>query len=181
MQRSAAQHRVLDAALTLIAENGVGGTSLQMIADEVGVTKAAVYHQFRTKDEIVIALTERELGRLDDALEAAEAEESPPRARDVLLNRVIDMAIERRRAAATLQFDPVIIRLLADHEPFQEFLTRLYGVLLGDAGDEGRVSAAMLSGAIGTAVVHPLVADIDDDELRAQLLLLTRRLLALPE
>ena len=27
-----------------------------MIADEVGVTKAAVYHQFRTK-EIVIALT----------------------------------------------------------------------------------------------------------------------------
>ena len=47
-----------------------------MIADEVGVTKAAVYHQFRTKEEIVIALTERELGGLDDALEAAEAEES---------------------------------------------------------------------------------------------------------
>jgi AcrR family transcriptional regulator len=181
VQRSAAQLRILDAALTLIADHGVGGTSLQMIADVVGVTKAAVYHQFKTKDEIVIALTERELGRLDDALEAAEAEESPPRAREVLLARVIDMAIERRRAAATLQFDPVIIRLLADHEPFQQFLTRLYGVLLGDADNEGRVSAAMLSGAIGTAVVHPLVADINDDELRAQLLRLTRRLLVLPE
>jgi AcrR family transcriptional regulator len=183
VQRSAAQQRVLDAALTLIADHGVGGTSLQMIADEVGVTKAAVYHQFRTKEEIVIALTERELGRLDDALEAAEAEEHRPRARQVLLTRVIDMAIERRRAAATLQFDPVVIRLLAGHEPFQKFLTRLYGVLLGDADadDEGRVSAAMLSGAIGTAVVHPLVADIDDDDLRAQLMLLTRRLLDLPE
>ena len=80
------------------------------------------------------------------------------------------------------QFDPVVVRLLADHKPFQQFLTRLYGVLLGDADDENRVSAAMLSGAIGTAVVHPLVTDIDDDELRAQLLLLlTRRLLALPE
>ena len=168
VQRSAAQHRVLDAALTLIA-------------DEVGVTKAAVYHQFRTKEEIVIALTERELGRLDDALEAAEAQKSRPRAREVLLTRVIDMAIERRRAAATLQFDPVVIRLLADHEPFQKFLTRLYGVLLGDADAEGRVSAAMLSGAIGTAVVHPLVTDIDDDELRAQLMVLTRRLLDLPE
>jgi AcrR family transcriptional regulator len=181
VQRSTAQLRILDAALTLIADHGVGGTSLQMIADVVGVTKAAVYHQFKTKDEIVIALTERELGRLDDALQAAEAEESPPRAREVLLTRVIDMAIERRRAAATLQFDPVIIRLLADHEPFQQFLTRLYGVLLGDADNEGRVSAAMLSGAIGTAVVHPLVADINDDELRAQLLRLTRRLLVLPE
>jgi AcrR family transcriptional regulator len=179
--RSAAQQRILDAALTLIADHGVGGTSLQMIADTIGVTKAAVYHQFKTKDEIVIALTERELGRLDDALAAAEAEKSRPKAREVLLTRVIDMAIERRRAAATLQFDPVIIRLLAEHEPFQQFLTRLYGVLLGDADDENRVSAAMLSGAIGTAVVHPLVADIGDDELRAQLLLLTRRLLVLPE
>jgi AcrR family transcriptional regulator len=181
VQRSAAQHRVLDAALRLIADHGVGGTSLQMIADEIGVTKAAVYHQFRTKEEIVIALTERELGSLDGALEAAEAQASRPRAREVLLTRVIDMAIERRRAAATLQFDPVVIRLLADHEPFQQFLTRLYGVLLGDADAERRVSAAMLSGAIGTAVVHPLVADIDDDELRAQLMALTRRLLDLPE
>jgi AcrR family transcriptional regulator len=178
---SAAQQRILDAALGLIADKGVGGTSLQMIADAVGVTKAAVYHQFRTKDEIVIALTERELGRLDDALAAAEAEESPPRAREVLLTHVIDMAIERRRVAATLQFDPVIIRLLAEHGPFQQFLTRLYGVLLGDADDERRVSAAMLAGAIGTAVAHPLVADIDDDDLRAQLFVLTRRLLALPE
>ena len=181
MRRSAAQHRILDAALTSIADYGVGGTSLQMIADAVGVTKAAVYHQFRTKEELVIALTERELGRLDDALEAAEAEESRARAREVLLSRVIDMAVERRRAASTLQFDPVIIRLLADHEPFQQFLTRLYGVLLGDAGDEARVRAAMLSGAIGVAVVHPLVADVDDESLRSQLLLLTRRLLALPE
>jgi AcrR family transcriptional regulator len=181
VRRSAAQHRILDAALTLIADYGVGGTSLQMIADAVGVTKAAVYHQFRMKEELVIALTERELGRLDDALEAAEAEESRARAREVLLSRVIDMAVERRRAASTLQFDPVIIRLLADHEPFQQFLTRLYGVLLGDAGDEARVRAAMLSGAIGVAVVHPLVADVDDESLRSQLLLLTRRLLALPE
>ena len=60
----------------------MGGTSLQMIADEIGVTKAAVYHQFKTKEEIVIALTERELGGLEEALEAAETEQSRPRARN---------------------------------------------------------------------------------------------------
>ena len=59
--RTAAQTRVLDAALKLIAEHGVSGTSLQMIADAMGVTKAAVYRQFKTKEEIVIAITEREL------------------------------------------------------------------------------------------------------------------------
>jgi AcrR family transcriptional regulator len=153
----------------------VGGTSLQMIADAIGVTKAAVYHQFRTKEQIVIALTERELGGLEEALEIAEAD--PSRARELLLDRVIDMAVERRGAASTLQFDPVIVRLLGDHQPFQEFIQRLYMVLVGDAADDARVLAAMLSGAIAVGVVHPLVGDIDDDALRSQLRRITARLI----
>jgi AcrR family transcriptional regulator len=179
--RSAAQTRVLDAALKLIGENSVGGTSLQMIADEIGVTKAAVYHQFKTKEEIVIALTERELGGLEEALEAAEAEQNQPRARELLLDAVIDLAVKRRGVASTLQFDPVIVRLLAEQDRFQEFIQRLYGVLIGDAGDDARVSAAMLSGAIAVGVMHPLVTGIDDDTLRSQLLRITRRLIDVSE
>ena len=58
-----------------------------MIADAMGaVTKPAVYRQFKTKEEIVIAITEREISRLEDALEAAEAEGHPLRAREVLLD-----------------------------------------------------------------------------------------------
>lgn len=181
--RSAAQTRVLDAALDLITEHGVSGTSLQMIADAIGVTKAAVYHQFKTKNEIVIALTEREFAGLADVVDAAEAERYAPTARELLLVRVIDVAVQRRRAASTLQFDPIIVRLLAEHEPFQRFLNRLYGLLIGKAdrtGAEARVAAAALSGAIGVAVTHPLVAGIDDDTLREQLLRLTRRILDLP-
>jgi AcrR family transcriptional regulator len=174
--RSAAQTRILDAALTLIAEHGVGGTSLQMISDAIGVTKAAVYHQYKTKEQIVIALTERELGGLEEALEAAESEDHPPRARELLLGRVIDLAVERRGAASTLQFDPVIVRLLAAHQPFQRFIERLYGVLVADAGADTRVLAAMLSGAIAVGVMHPLVTDIDDEFLGSQLRRITRRL-----
>jgi AcrR family transcriptional regulator len=175
--RSTAQTRILDAALGLIAEHGVGGTSLQMIADAIGVTKAAVYHQFKTKEQIVIALTERELGGLEEALETAEATDHPSRARELLMDRVIDMAIERRGAASTLQFDPVIVRLLGDHQPFQQFIQRLYSVLVGDAGADSRVLAAMLSGAIAVGVVNPLVADIDDDALRSQVRRITGRLM----
>src|SRR5215208_6185573 len=109
--RTAAQTRVLDAALRLIAERGVSGTSLQMIADAMGVTKAAVYRQFKTKEEIVIAITEREMGRLEDALEAAEAHGHSLRAREVLLDRMIEQAIDRRGAFSIPIFDPVIIRL----------------------------------------------------------------------
>jgi AcrR family transcriptional regulator len=179
IEHSAARTRVLDAALDLFATHGVSGTSLQMIADAVGITKAAVYHQFRTKDQIVIAVTERELGRLGPALEEAEAHGDGPQARDALLVRVVEMAVRDRRLVRTLQFDPVVVRLLAEHQPFQHFMERLYRVLLSDAGLDGRIEAAMFSGAISTAVMHPLVADIDDDTLLARIIDLSRRLLRL--
>ena len=179
---SAAKARVVDAALDLFAEHGVGGTSLQMIADAIGVTKAAVYHQYRTKEEIVLAAAELELSNVEAAIEAAEAESSPTRARDVLINRIVDLAVERRRMESTLLGDPVIIRFFAHHEPFRQVMDRLYRLLMGDdAGPEGRVPAAMLTAAIGGAVMHPLVADLDDQTLRSQLLHLARRFLDLPD
>lgn len=170
---------MLDAALDLFAVHGVSGTSLQMIADAVGITKAAVYHQFRTKEQIVLAVTERELGRLGPALEEAEAQCDGAQARDALLVRVVEMAVRDRRLVRTLQFDPVVVRLLAEHQPFQRFMERLYQVLLSDAGLDGRIEAAMFSGAISSAVMHPLVADIDDDTLVDRLTDLSRRLLGL--
>ena len=179
VQHSAARTRVLDAALALFAEHGVSGTSLQMIADAVGITKAAVYHQFRTKEQIVLAVTERELGRLGPALEEAEAHGDGPQARDALLVHVIDMAVRDRRLVRTLQFDPVVVRLLAEHEPFQRFMDRLYRVLLRE-GEDGALEGAMLSGAISSGVMHPLVGDIDDDTLRTKLTNMTRRLLGMP-
>jgi AcrR family transcriptional regulator len=180
--RTAAQTRVLDAALKLISERGVSGTSLQMIADAMGVTKAAVYRQFKTKEEIVIAITEREMGRLEDAIEAAEAQEHSLRAREVLLDRMINQAIDRRGAFSVPLFDPVIIRLQAEYEPFQRFIERLYAALLGtEAGVEARLHAAVLSSAVSVAVMHPLLADVDDDILRVQLKQMTRRMLGLAE
>ncbi len=179
--RTAAQTRILKAALDLFAEHGVSGTSLQMIADAIGVTKAAVYHQFKTKEEIVIAVTEMELANLEDALEAAEAEEDPLRARKVLLTRVIDMAVERRGWVRTLQNDPIIVRLLGEYEPFRQFISRLYGILLDEPDDtEARISAALFSGAIAGGIINPLVDDIDAATMRAALIQLTQRMLNLP-
>jgi AcrR family transcriptional regulator len=153
-----------------------------MIADALGVTKGAIYHQFKTKDEIIIAVAEMELARLEDALAAAEAIDNPLKARELLLTRVIDHAVEHRRAASTLQFDPIIVRLLSGHEPFQSFIERLYGMLVGDeAGPDTLVRLAALTCVVGGTVAHPLVADLDDDTLRAQLLDMVRRLIDLPK
>jgi len=180
---SPAKARVVSTAAGLFAEHGVGGTSLQMIADAIGVTKAAVYHQFKAKDEIVIAVAQAELARLEAAMDAAGAEPDRARAREVLITRIVDLAVQRRRMESTLVGDPVLVRFFATHEPFLRVMDRLYRLLMGeDSGPQAqaRTRAAMLTAAIGGAVMHPLVADLDDQALRTELLHLARRFLDLP-
>jgi AcrR family transcriptional regulator len=178
---SAAQVRVITAALDLFARHGVGGTSLQMIADQIGVTKAAVYHQYKTKDEIVLAAAEAELARLEAVIDVAEAEPTPKRARNVLITGIVDLAVDRRRKVGTILSDPVIVGFFADHDTFRDVMQRLRRLLVGDeAGPEARVRMAMLIAAISGAVMHPFVVGLDDEVLRVQLVRLARRFLGLP-
>jgi AcrR family transcriptional regulator len=48
--------RILDVALDLFTEKGFDGTSLREIAERLGVTKAALYYHFASKDDILMAL-----------------------------------------------------------------------------------------------------------------------------
>ena len=177
---TAAQQRIINAAHELFAEYGISGTSLQMIATAVGVTKAAVYHQFKTKEEIVLAATTAELLTLQEAIDAAEVAINRAEALDMLVTEIVDRAVKRRRRVALLQSDPVMVRVLANHEPFRSMMSRLYGLLIGEDDADTRVQAAMLASAIGAAVTHPLVSDLDDDVLRAQMMKFAQRLIAHP-
>jgi AcrR family transcriptional regulator len=69
------RERVLDVALDLFTEKGFDRTSLREIAEKLGVTKAALYYHFASKDDILMALHMRlhELGA--DALTKMAAEE----------------------------------------------------------------------------------------------------------
>jgi len=152
-----------------------------MIAHELGVTKAAVYRQYKARDEIVLAAAEAELARLEAVVDAAETESSRERARDVLLEGMVDLCVDRRRTVSTILSDPVVDGFFAEHERFHDVMRRLRRLLVGDdAGPEGRVTSAMLIAATSGAVTHPFVVDLDDDILRVQLLSLARRFLGLP-
>lgn len=65
-------HRILDEAQVLFSEWGYVGTTVQQIADRLGITKAALYYHFpQGKAEIFIELMRRHLSRLHQGLEAA--------------------------------------------------------------------------------------------------------------
>jgi AcrR family transcriptional regulator len=177
---TAAQNRIIEAALDLFAEHGIGGTSLQMMADAVGVTKAAIYHQYNTKDEIILAVAQVVLARLEAAVTAAEAQRSRARAREVLITEMVDLAVERRRMAGLIQRDPVMLRFLENHAPFRHVMIRVNRLLMGGASTpRARTQAATLAAVIAGTVIHPLVLDLDDESLRSQLLKQARKLLSL--
>jgi AcrR family transcriptional regulator len=174
------QTRIIEAALVLFAEQGVSGTSLQMIADAIGVSKAAVYQQYNTKDEIILAVAQVVLARLDAAATAAEAEPSRSRARDVMIAGMIDLAVESRRMASVLQQDPVMLRFLDAHKPFRRVMERVNRVMMGGSSDsQARVRAALLIAGIAGGVIHPLVLNLDDESLRSHLLKQARKLFPL--
>ena len=173
---SAAQARTVAVSLEIFAKKGVGGTSLQMIADELGVTKAAVYFQFRTKDEIVLAAAEDELARLETVLAAAQAERTRRRQREALLTGIVELSVTRRRTVSVILSDPVILQFFAEHQRYRQAVDRLAHLLLGPGtGPDGHLQAAIFMAAISGAVMHPMVAGFDDDALREQLLQLVQR------
>jgi AcrR family transcriptional regulator len=164
-----AQERIVAAAQALFEERGVNGTSLQMIADALGVTKAAVYHKFRTKDEIVLATVANEITPLQELLDEADAAADPRSTYEIVVDGLIEHSLSRRNRKMLLRDDPVVVRLLAEHAPFRHLMERMYDALTRDEGIESRVQAVMFTSAMGAAAIHPLVADLDDDTLREEL------------
>jgi len=68
--------RIQVVALELFTEQGYDATSLREIAERLGVTKAALYYHFKSKEEIVESLTGDQIKRLESMIEWAHGQ--PP-------------------------------------------------------------------------------------------------------
>jgi AcrR family transcriptional regulator len=180
-QRSgAARERLLAVALDLFARYGVSGTSLQMIADELGVTKAAVYYQFQTKEEIVRAVIAPALDDLTKVTEAAEAQRRRADRLETILSGLVDLIVNNRRLAAIMQADPAIGHLTTSHPAMQALYDRITRLLAGPESDaETLISTVMVSGGLMIVGADPRLAHIDDDTLRRHLLGTARRIMRL--
>jgi AcrR family transcriptional regulator len=173
-----ARERVLVAALELFGEHGVSGTSLQMIADRIGVTKAAVYHQFHTKEEIVLGVLNPALESLHASMLEAEQQDTPEARREVMLTALVDLAVSNRRLAAILRADPAAAELARSH-PALDVGDRIRSLLVGPEPDVRRdVAGAMVGGALMMIGAAPELEQYSDEELSENLLRLARDLLS---
>lgn len=174
--------RLLSTALRLFTEHGVEGTSLQMIADELGVTKAAVYYYFRTKAEITEAVAEPALRELDAILDGAERIDGRGARVEHVLAGFVNLVIEHRALVALFSSDPGIARAVERSlHGADSFNLRLPAILAGTSPDTATtVTVHVALAGIALAGGSPALAELDGATLRAHLLAVGRRLLDLP-
>jgi AcrR family transcriptional regulator len=82
-----ARSRIQDVALQLFIEEGYDKTSLREIAEKLGVTKAALYYHFPTKEAIVTSLTEDRVAAVAEILDWAQGQPKNEATRQELIRR----------------------------------------------------------------------------------------------
>ncbi|GAB3279548.1 TetR/AcrR family transcriptional regulator [Kineosporia babensis] len=172
------RQRVLDAALAQFAKNGVGATSLQMIADEMGVTKAALYYHFKTKEEIVLAVVQPALRRLSEVLEEAEAQRSQAARTRTFLDGFVRLVVQNRTLLGLAWGDAHITQIGLGHVPgFEGIDDRFMAILLGeDPTMEQIICADVALSGIAISASAPRFAEMNDDDLAAALIEAGQRL-----
>jgi len=147
-QRRSAElrERIFRAALDIFAKNGFAETTVEDITNAADVGKGTFFNYFPSKDHILLAFGEMQLGRLQAAVEQAQSFNTPvPVFLEVLRTRMTEEparnpAIVRAILQAHLSSAPVREVMGKNHARAQALLTQF--IELGQARGEIRKDIA---------------------------------------
>ena len=173
--RGDTRERIQAIALELFAEQGYEKTSLREIAERLGVTKAALYYHFKSKEDIVQSLVSDYFGQVDSLVAWARRQPGTPAVRAEILSRYLDMVIGSQQVYRMLQQNQAALAGLTSKkhsgELFRERMNALVDLLVepGAALPERVRAAVAASGlSVGWMLFHDQVND--PAELRSSLL-----------
>ena len=146
--RGDTRQRIQAVALELFAEQGYEKTSLREIAERLGVTKAALYYHFKSKEDIVGSLVEDYFGQIDALIDWGRSQPRTAEARGTVLSRYFGIVEEGSEVFRMLQQNQAALSSLvsAKHrsELFRERMDGLVGILTEpDAPLAAQVRAAV--------------------------------------
>ena len=168
---SMTRSEILGAAMRSFVEQGYDKTSLREIAEAVGVTKAALYYHFRTKDDIVRAAMDEYVDAVNAILDRFE--EQPPGAeRNAAL---ADSLLDLLGGAGALPFqfgqaNPTVMARENFGTRNAEYVRRFMSLAAGpEPGADAALRSALAFGALvmSSAPESPLPTAADPDERRA--------------
>ena len=160
--------QIVGAALGLFAERGVHATSLQMIADRLGVTKAAVYYHFKSKQEIVAAALQPAMDGLRELVAAAKQQGDPAERLQTVVRGLARDAIKFRTVYSVVLRDIAAIEAVSSAD---ESMKELHSLLLAGREDAlSHVRVAMFLAGLVAPAIDEHVQQLTDAEIEAAIL-----------
>jgi AcrR family transcriptional regulator len=113
---------VLEAALELVAEHGVAGASLRMLAKRLGMSQPSLYHYFPSKDALIAEIldysTQRMLG--------ANASAPPPKTVDDVARFARDAVLELYATESHPRFVRFLFSVAVESKKHRPLVERLF-------------------------------------------------------
>jgi AcrR family transcriptional regulator len=105
-EAQAERAKLMDAALKVMKLNGFQGASVQDILDEAGLSTRAFYRQFRSKDDLLLAMFRTASARDVDAVIKRVANASGPiEGLQAWIDEMMAIAFDRRRLSRMVMFN----------------------------------------------------------------------------
>ena len=168
-RRTDTRDRIVAVALRLFSDQGYAATSLREIADELGVTKAALYFHFKTKEDILAAILRGRLDAINAVVDAVTADLTTLGGREELLRRFADSPATRNLEMMRFMREASAeIRSLPMEAEIHETRTRLLDALAGPEPtllDRTRARTALM--ALQSVALLDSTDDSTEDDLRA--------------
>ena len=128
--RGDTRERILDVALELFVEHGYEKSSLREIADRLGVTKAALYYHFKSKEDIVRSFSEDHFIRMDSLIDWARQQPPGQVSGHEVLERYLTILMEGSDVFRFLEQNQATLRSAEDGKHrFEQFRPRLYALV----------------------------------------------------
>jgi AcrR family transcriptional regulator len=167
--------RLRELALELFAEQGYEKTSLREIAERLGVTKAALYYYFKSKEDIVRSLVEDYVAQIDDLIAWAREQPRTAETRAQIIRRYLHIVADGSAVFRMLHQNQAAVSSLAAAkergELFRERMDALVGLLTGpDAPLRDQVRAASCLMSLSFCSMHYQDRAASAEELEAALL-----------
>jgi AcrR family transcriptional regulator len=163
MNRNDTRSRIQDVALQMFIDKGYEATSLREIAEELGVTKAALYYHFDTKEKIVTSLIDDRVERLEAIVEWARTLPKTPEGRAEFI-RGYAKELHEGRHHDTMRFFERNQTALRDH-PSSERMRELMMSLIEMLSDHDAPLAERLKRAMAIFAVHATWFILRDDSV----------------
>ncbi len=91
------KEQIVEIAAQLFVEHGYKGISMREIAQAVGLSKAGIYHHFRDKEDLFLAVLTANLRRIEGLIEEACREHKTTRARlQAILTGIFSLPLAQR-------------------------------------------------------------------------------------